>query len=213
MKRTITLCCVAVTLLAAVAYAQDNKRSAPTNSTKTVVPLPLNHGGKIETKYDGFAHETIVALKRMGVTCEAAKGGQSTSKGVCVDLAASLHCPGKQLDYVRYVRLQLTFESKNWDDRHPLNERELSVVADGETIRLGKMQLASQGVGEGWLDQDSKETLEIAVTYAVFQKLARAEAVEMSVGKNSFELREKNVAALRDLNNRVNLSRRQNAAR
>jgi hypothetical protein len=206
MKRTIILCCVAVTLLAAGASAQDGKHSSPTNSSKTTappVPLPLNHGGKIEMKYDGFTHETVVALRRMGVTCEGAKGAQSTTKGVCVDLAASLHCPGKQLDYVRYVKLQLTFESKDWDSRHPLNERELSAVADGETIRLGKMQLASQGVGEGWLDQDSKETLEITVPFAVFLKLARAQVVEMSVGKTSFELREKNVAALRDLNNRV----------
>ena len=31
----------------------------------------------------------------------------------------------------------------------------------------------------------------------------------MSVGKTTFPLRDKNIAALRDLNNRVNLSRRQ----
>jgi hypothetical protein len=211
MKRTIILCCVATALLAVVASAQDGKHRSPSKTAAAPAPLPLDHGGKIETKYDGFSHETIVALRRMGVTCEGAKGAHSATKGVCVDLAASLHCPGKQLDYVRYARLQLIFESKDWDNRHPLNERELSAVADGETIRLGKMQLASQGVGEGWLDQDSKEVLEVSVPYAAFARLARAQVVEMSVGKTTFELREKNVAALRDLNNRVKYSQRQQA--
>jgi hypothetical protein len=201
MKRAIILACVVVTLLAASAYAQGVKQSS--SSTPVEAPLPLDHGGKIETKYDGFNHETVIVLRKMGVTCEGAKGLKSTVKRVCVGLSASLHCPGKQLDYVRHATLQLTFEAKDWDERHPLNERELSVVADGETLRLGTMRLAGQGVGDGWLDNNSKEVLEVSVPYAVFLKMARAQVVEMSVGKTSFELREKNVAALRDLNNRV----------
>ena len=167
--------------------------------------MPLDHGGKIETAYDGFAHETVIALKRMSVTCEMAKGSEGILKGVCVSLQASLHCPGKQLDYVRRATIRLTFESKNWDNRHPANERELSAVADGETIRLGRMSLVSQGVSESWLAEDTKETLEVAVPYEAFLKLARAAYVEFSVGKTTFVLRDKNVAALRDMNNRVKL--------
>jgi hypothetical protein len=136
-----------------------------------------------------------------------AKGSESILKGVCVSLQASLHCPGKQLDYVRRATLRLTFETKNWDARHSPGERDLSVVADGETIRLGRMSLASQGVSEGWLAEDSKETLEVVVPYEAFLKLARAAYVEFSVGKTTFGLRDKNVAALRDMNNRVKLPR------
>ena len=204
MKRTVTLCCVFLTLAAAVCAQEAARRPAVTAAD---APLPVNHGGKIESNYDGFNHETVVALKRMSVTCEAVRGLQSALKGVCVSLQASLHCPGKQLDHVRRATIRLTFEAKNWDARHPTNERELSAVADGETVRLGRMKLVSQGVSEGWFDEDAKETLEVSIPYESFLKLAQAEYVELSVGKTTFPMRDKNLAALRDLNNRVKLPR------
>jgi hypothetical protein len=214
MKRTVTLCCVLWALLAAAAVcAQEGGRppAAAAAPARASAPLPPEHGGKIETKYDGFSHETVVALKRMSVTCEAMRGLHSTLKSLCVSIQASLHCPGRQLDYVRRATIRLTFEAKDWDSRHPANERELSAVADGETIRLGRMSLVSQGVSESWLAEDMKETLEVAVPYEAFLKLARADHVEMSVGRTTFPMRDKNVAALRDLNNRVNPSRRTGA--
>lgn len=198
MKRFFTLCCVLVTLVAGVCAQQAAKLSGESAA-------PLAHGGKIESAYDGFARETVVTLKRMSVTCGTAKGSVAIMKGVCVSLQASLHCPGKQLDYVRRATLRLTFEAKNWDARHPAGERDLSAVADGETVRLGRMSLLSQGVSESWLAEDAKETLEVSIPYEAFLKLARAEYVEFSVGKTTFALRDKNVAALRDMNNRVRL--------
>src|SRR4051812_26043396 len=83
MKRFVTLCCVLLTLAAGVC-AQAGARGPA--QTPAPAPTPLNHGGKIETAYDGFAHETIVTLKRMSVTCEMAKGSESILKGVCVSL-------------------------------------------------------------------------------------------------------------------------------
>ena len=204
MNKAFTLCCVLVAL-AAVVCAQEAGRRPVRDAALGTGQVPLKHDGKIELSYDGFEHETVIALKRMSVTCEAVRGLQSTLKGVCVSLQASLHCPGKQLDYVRRATIRLTFEAKNWDSRHPSNERELSAVADGETIRLGRMRLVSQGVSEGWLAEDTKETLEVSVPYASFLRLARATYVEFSVGKTSFAMREKNIAALRDMNNRVKL--------
>jgi hypothetical protein len=201
----VTLCCVFLTLAAGVRAQEGARRPAPPSAKLSGEPLPLEHGGKIETAYDGFAHETVIALKRMSITCEMAKGSESILKGVCVSLQASLHCPGKQLDYVRRATLRLTFEAKNWDARHPLGQRDLSAVADGETVRLGRMSLASQGVSESWLAEDTKETLEVELPYEAFLKLARAAYVELSVGKTTFVLRDKNVAALRDMNNRVKL--------
>ena len=199
MKRTVTLLCVFLTLAASVC-AQGG------------APKAADHGGKIESTYDGFARETIVALRRMSVTCEAVRGLQSTLKGVCVSLQAALHCPGKQLDYVSRATLRLTFETKDWDNRHPADQRELMAVADGETIRLGRMALVSNAVSEGWLAEDAKEVFEISVAYESFLKLARAGSVALSVGRTAFALRDKNVAALRDLNNRVRLPRPQVAA-
>ncbi len=202
MKSFVTLCCVLVTLAAGVCAQDGARRPAPQLSG---APMPLEHGGKIETAYDGFARETVVSLKRMSVTCEMGKASEAILKGLCVSLRASLHCPGKQLEYVRRATIRLTFEAKDWDARHPPAERFLSAVADGETVRLGRMSLVSQGVSESWLAEDAKETLEVSVPYDAFLKLARASYVEFSVGKTTFALREKNVAALRDMNNRVRL--------
>ncbi|MCA1617798.1 MAG: hypothetical protein LC795_00480 [Acidobacteria bacterium] len=198
MKRIVTLCCVYLTLAAAVCAQEAGRRPA-----QPPAPLPLKHGGKIESAYDGFARETVFKLKRMSVTCEAARGLQGALKGLCVSLQVSLHCPGRQLEYVRRATVRLTFEAKDWDARHPVGQRDLSAVADGETVRLGRMTLVSQGVSEGWFDEDAKETLEVSLPYETFLKLARAAYVEMSVGKTTFPLRDKNIAALRDLNNRV----------
>ena len=158
-------------------------------------PDTLEHGGKIESKYDGFSHETIIRLKKMKVTCDGTKGN---FKDGCVSVTASLHCPGIQLDYVRYARIEIIFQSKDWDQRHPVDQRELSVVVDSETIRLGRMTLASQKT-----DVMMTETLEAIIPYKTFKQMANAEMVEMQVGKSKFELREKNLMALRDLNNRV----------
>jgi hypothetical protein len=154
-----------------------------------------DHGGVIESKYDGFSYETVVTLRKMRVTCAGAKGN---FKDVCVSFAVSLHCPGIQLNVVRYVSLQLIFVTKDWTGRHPLDERDLSVVADAETLRLGRMGLISQNGNDVMA-----ETLEVTVPYHVFKKIALAQVVEMQVGKSRFELRDKNLAALRDLNNRL----------
>jgi hypothetical protein len=210
MKRIFTLCCVCLTLVAAVCAQEEKGRAA--RAPQTADAPPLEHGGKIESNYDGFAYETVVALKSMRVTCAPAEGSERV-KGVCVSLQAALHCPGKQLDYVRRATIRLTFETKNWDRLHPPEERGLTAVADGETLRLGRMTLVSKGVGEGWVDANTKETLEAAVTYETFLKLARASYVELSVGRTTFALSDKNVAALRDMKNRVRLPRAAGEAR
>ena len=164
---------------------------------KLPTPQTPEHGGQIESKYDGFNHETVVKLKKMKVTCAGKKGN---FKDTCVSLVASLHCPGIQLDYVRYATLQLNFETKDWDQRHPPAQRNLTVVADGQTLRLGRMELVSQDV-----DTLMSEVLQITMPYRTFRKIALAQVIEVEVGNSKFDLREKNLAALRDLNNRVKL--------
>lgn len=202
MKRVaLALGCIALLLSQTpLTPAQDRQSAAPASAP---APLTLDHGGKIDAKYDGFAYETIVTLKKMKVNCGDAKGFKDIGKDMCVSLSASLHCPGKQLDYVRGARLQLVFETKDWYARHPLGSRELVVVVDGETIRLGKMALVTQGVGDGLVDDKMREVLEVSFRHETFERIAQARNVEMKVGGTAFALREKNVAALRDLNNRV----------
>lgn len=209
MKRrtVISFCCVSLLLLPLSMKTQGETQ--PSNSMNSSAMsnakwLP-EHDVKIDTKYDGFNHETIVTLRKTNITCGGGKGMQSTLKETCVSLVASLHCPGVQLDYVRYATVQLIFESKDWDRRHPLGERDLFVVANEEQLKLGAMTLSRQSVDMNQLIDVMREVLEVSVPYQTFKKIALAQTVEMKVGKTMFELDEKDIAALRELNNRVKL--------
>lgn len=169
-------------------------------------PQGKDHGGKIEAKYDGFNYETVVTLKPMKVTCRGAWGLETEMKDTCISILVSLHCPGKQLDYVRRARVQLIFETQNWDSRHPLGQRDLVAVADTESIKLGVMQLVKQDLTTIRQHEMMREVLEVSIPYQSFVKLAKAEFVEMKVGNSTFKLRNENIMALRDMRNRVNIS-------
>ena len=158
---------------------------------------PINHGGKIETKYDGFKYETVTRLRRMKVSCD---GFKHMFKDACVSIEVALHFPGTQLNYVRHVTLQVVFENKDWVHLHPPDQRDLSVVIDTETLRLGKMTPVAATTGS-W---DTKvETLEVQIPYQAFKKIALSQTAAIQVGKSSVELREKNLLALKDLHSRV----------
>ena len=158
---------------------------------------PVKHGGKIESKYDGFNYETVMKLRRMKVSCD---GFKDKFKDACVSIEVALHFPGQQLNYVGHVMMQVVFENKDWVHLHAPDQRDLSVVIDTETLRLGRMTPAAKQTGS-W---DTKvEVLEIRVPYQAFRRIAMAQSVEIRVGRDAVELRENNRAALRDLNSRV----------
>ena len=161
-------------------------------------PEPVKHGGKIETKYDGFNYETVMRLRKMKVNCD---GFKDKFKDACVSIEVALHCPGTQVNYVKHVSVQVVFENKDWVRLHGPEQRELSVVTDTETLRLGRMSPVSRNTPGTW---DTKvEVLEANIPYAVFKKIAMSQSVEIQVGRDAVELRENNIAALKDLNSRV----------
>jgi hypothetical protein len=204
MKRIIPIyACLLLVQSASLLPESANPALAKSPTVATANTSTLDHGGKIETKYDGFNHETVVTLKKMRINCVGAKGLRSTLKQTCVSLVVSLHCPGQQLNYVRYAKLQLIFETKDWDNRHPLDERELFVVADGERLKLGRMGLVTQDLASDRGIDRMNEVLEVLVPYQNFNTIASGKTVEMKVGKSVFALQEKNLDALRDLNIRV----------
>ena len=207
MKRiTVVLSCCMSLLLLPSSGLTKSKTLLPnivsSRSASSVTRL-ADYEAKIETKYDGFNNETVVTLKKMSITCGRDKKMQGKFKETCVSFVASLHCPGTQLDYVRYAKLELIFETKNWDRRHNLGERDLFVVADGERLKLGTMTPAKQDVAQSQFIDVMREVLEVSFPYQTFEKIAQAQTVEMKVGKTMFELQQENVIALSDLNNRV----------
>jgi len=159
---------------------------------------PAKHGGKIETRYDGFNYETVMRLRKMKVNCD---GFKDKFKDACVSIEVMLHCPGTQVNYVKQVTLQVVFENKDWVHFHAPDQRELILVTDTETLRIGRMSPVSKDTPGTW---DTKvEILEAKMPYAVFKQMATAQSVEIQVGRDAVELRDKNIAALKDLNARV----------
>lgn len=159
---------------------------------------PVKHGGKIDTKYDGFNYETTTRLRKMKVNCD---GFRDKFKDACVSIEVTLHFPGTQLNYVKHVTLQVVFENKDWVHLHAPEQRELAIVIDGETLRFGRMTPVSTAEPGTW---DTKvEILEATIPFKAFQKIALSQSVEIQVGRSAVELREKNRAALKDLNSRV----------
>ncbi|HET6976685.1 MAG TPA: hypothetical protein VFI24_10210 [Pyrinomonadaceae bacterium] len=172
--------------------------SQPAAARPQSAPEPVKHGGKIETKYDGFNYETVMKLQKMKVNCDGLK---DKFKDACVSIEVTLHCPGTQINYVRHVTLQILFENKDWAHLHPPDQRDLVVVTDSETLRLGRMSPVSNNRPGNW---DTKnEVLEAKIPYATFKKIALSQSVGIQVGSSAVELREKNRAALKDLNSRV----------
>ena len=158
---------------------------------------PLKHGGKIETKYDGFNHETVMRLRKMKVNCD---GFKDKFKDACVSIEVALHCPGTQLNYVKQVTIQVVFANKDWVHLHPPDQRDLAIVTDTETLRLGRMTHPAKRPGT-W--DTKEETLEATIPYEMFKKIALSQTIEIQVGRDAVELRRNNVAALKDLNSRV----------
>lgn len=161
-------------------------------------PEPVKHGGKIETKYDGFNYETVMRLRKMKVNCD---GFKDKFKDACVSMEVALHCPGTQVNYVKQVKLQLVFENKDWVHFHGPDQRDLAVLIDTETLRIGRMSPVGRNQPGSW---DTKvEVLEATMPYELFKKIALSQSVSIQVGRQEIELREKNIAALKDLNSRV----------
>jgi len=190
MKRMVfALGCTAVLLL----NPSSVRLQQPSSAQK-----PIDHGGKIETKYDGFNFETVMRLRKMKVNCD---GFKDKFKDACVSIEVIMHLPGQQLNYVKTVTLQVVFDNKDWVHFHGPDQRELVVVTDTETMKLGRMSPVSTNTPGSW---DTKvEVLEIKLPYKTFKKIAHAQHAEMQVGRSAVELRFKNLLALKDLDNRV----------
>lgn len=158
----------------------------------------VKHGGKIESKYDGFTYETLMRLEKMKVSCDGFKDKFTDG---CVSIEVTLHMPGMQLNHVRNVTLMVVFENQDWVRMHPPEERDLSISTYDKTYRFGRMELITNKKPGTW---DTKiERLQASIPYETFKKIIESDTIEIQVGNGAVMLREKNIAALRDLNNRV----------
>jgi len=182
MRRLILVFGCSLALFSVNAYAQS----------------PIKHGGKIDSRYDGFNYETTMRLQKMKVSCDGLKDKFTDA---CVSIEVTLHMPGMQLNYVRSVTLMVVFENQDWVRMHPPDQRDLSISTYDKTFRLGRMELITNKKPGTW---DTKiERLQATIPYNTFKQIIESDTIEIQVGKDAVMLREKNIAALRDLNNRA----------
>jgi|SRR6185503_5197661 len=180
MRKVILVCGCGLILFSQSAFAQ------------------VKHGGKIESKYDGFTYETLMRLQKMKVSCDGFKDKFTDG---CVSIEVTMHMPGMQLNYVRSVTLMVVFENQDWVRGHPPEQRNLSISTYDKTYRLGRMELITNKKPGTW---DTKiERLQASIPYDTFKKIIESDTIEIQVGNGAVMLRDKNIAALRDLNNRV----------
>ena len=134
----------------------------------------------------------------MKVSCDGLKDKFTDA---CVSIEVTLHMPGMQLNYVRSVTLMVVFENQDWVRMHPPDQRDLSISTYDKTFRLGRMELITNKKPGTW---DTKiERLQATIPYNTFKQIIESDTIEIQVGKDAVMLREKNIAALRDLNNRA----------
>src|SRR6185295_9644477 len=146
----LVLCCAAILLF------------QPAGAKPQTPPEPPKHGGKIETKYDGFNFETVMRLRKMKVNCDGLK---DKFKDACVSIEVMLHCPGTQVNYVKDVTLQVVFENKDWVHFHPPDQRNLTRATDTEPLRIGRMRPVNKETSSTW--ETNIEILHVKMPYAV----------------------------------------------
>ncbi len=162
---------------------------ALTEFGQTPQTVTLTRPGKIASYYNAAQDKTSVVLGFSDVGGEAGCG---------LYISANASYPGKSVVSPAEVKLtimRITPEEKI--KSAPL--RDLTFIPDGEAMNLGLMETASQQtiMDLRW------ETLQIAVPYGSFVKIANAKTVEAKLGAAKFVLTENNLNFMRQFASRL----------
>jgi hypothetical protein len=166
---------------------------APTHFAQTVTQSPqtvaVTRPGKIASHYNASNDKTTVVLGFSDVGGESACG---------LYISANASYPGKT--FVSPVEVTLTIMRITPEEKikaAPL--RDLTVTADSAVMNLGVMETASQ---QTMMDL-RWETLQVAVPYLSFLKIANAKNVEAKLGPAKFFLTENNLNFMRQFAGRL----------
>jgi hypothetical protein len=172
-----------ISLLFVVAFV------APIHVAQSPQTVTITRPGKIASYYNASQDKTTVVLGFSDV------GGES---GCGLYISANGSYPGKTVVSPANVTLtimRITPEEKI--KAAPL--RDLTVTADSAVMNLGVMETASQ---QTMMDL-RWETLQIAVPYSSFVRIANAKTVEAKLGLAKFVLTENNLNFMRQFASRL----------
>ena len=162
---------------------------APLNVAQTPQTVTITRPGKVASYYNASQDKTTVVLGFSEVGGESACG---------LYISASASYPGKTVISPADVTLtimRITPEEKI--KGAPL--RDLTVTADSAVMNLGVMETASQ---QTMMDL-RWETLQIAVPYLSFVKIANSKQVDVKLGLAKFVLTENNLNFMRQFTSRL----------
>lgn len=94
---------------------------------------------------------------------------------------------------------QLLFVSNSDDRWNYLDDSTLKAIVDGERVSLGEATRKSDVGRRLFGEINLKESLLLRVPRATFERLARAERVEMRLGRKEIKIKDEHLQAFRDL--------------
>jgi hypothetical protein len=162
----------------------------------------FKHRGKIQATYDPAQDRTVVAFQPYVVTANFHDRNES------IAITAGFIHPGQALaSRPQFIEFGVLSQSRGGWQFEKENERELTLVIDGETIKLGAMKLVTARrfeLGRGALFY--REDLAFTLPYESFVKMANAKKVAVKVGKTGLKLANEHLEVMRDLMSRAETS-------
>ena len=195
MKALIRLLVPTAIVLACLgtSYAQGERAPNP------IAPQHIDDPREfISTKYDKSKDATVVQLNPILVSDEEYFASAYLLTVHNLFMQAYFVYQGKTPSAPPSV--VMTFVSLKHAQRYYQKDRNLSFTVDGAPLDIGEAQLVQfQAMGDNVL----KEILSIEVPYDKFKSIANAKKLKMKLGKTEWDLKKKQLKALRDLAGRM----------
>lgn len=168
-------------------------RDVPNQSRQSAVtanpiqPRVFRHDKNIETKYDRFKDKTTMVVRA---------GEVYDFYGGSIDIVALTSYPGQTPIPTEEVFVYFYYSGKEW---FFLKYHDWAVLADGARLDVPDMKRVDSDVRRGYVS----EILGTAISFGDFAKMLSANVVEMKVGRAQFQVKEKQLEALRDFASRL----------
>lgn len=149
-------------------------------------PIPFQ--SDIKTEYDRFRDETTISTGRRSIDTKST-----------LILKVEAYCIHKGQTKASPEVMGLTFysTSSHWKF---LRNNTLNAVVDGERIQFGEAAAKDSRLARY---SGVNEVLDYELTPEQLRKLANATSIEMQLGSVEFQLKDKFIQALKDLNNSI----------
>lgn len=163
----------------------QSRQSAVT--ANPIQPRVFRHDKNIETKYDRFKDKTTIVVRA---------GEVYDFYGGSIDIVALASYPGQTPIPTEEVFVYFYYSGKEW---FFLKYHDWAVLADGARLDVPEMKRVDSDVHRGYVS----EIVGTAMPFSKFATMLLANVVEMKVGRAQFQVKEKQLEALRDFASRI----------